>query len=340
MKQSDKDDAQMQDREEKIIEIIKENSPCSKDSIYTKGRIPKSKATEELINKLVSQKKIKITHTEKGKIRYYIDQEVDIESFDFIKELKIWIRDYEYRVKNSSSKSLLSEKLLKFLKLRTRILELELKKAGTIDLNDTLEIWNYVMAYMKNPTQLFGLTLLDILSQAIKNDLYYLQHELHSSPRQTKHEFQEIKQRHLRRSLGQYLGMKKYGRHSFGLTRPSFLKSMERLTNDPSEWLKKFDAEKGRTLYKNSPAIENMILRKMFTKKFVADTPEKERWKKFFDAYKESFPKFPIKVFFETLNNEELNEVKKIAEKSGINYDEFINDVNSKEYLAKDTSQT
>lgn len=339
MKRIDKD-AEMQKREEKIIEIIKDNSPCSKDSIFTKGKIQKSKATEELIDRLVSENKIKVTHTENGKIRYFIDQVEDIENYDFIGNLKTTIKEYEYRLKKTPSKSLLSEKLLKFLKLRTRILELELKRAGTIDLGDTLEVWDLVVKHAKNPTQLYGMALLDILSQSIQNDEYYLEHELHSSPRHTKHEFQAVKERHHRRSLTQLLDMKKHGRYSYGLTRSSFLKNLERLTNDTGEWLKKFDAEKGRTLYKNSPIIEKMILKKIFTRKFVANTHEQQRWKIFFDTYRESFPKFPVKVLFETLNEKELDDIKKIAKESGIDYNEFISSINSKEYLSEDTFRT
>lgn len=339
MKQSEKDTT-MKERAEAIIEIIRDNSPCSEDSLFTKGKIPKSKASKELINKLVSENRIQVSHTEKGKIRYHIDQIDDIENYDFIGNLKIAIRDYEYRVKESSTKNLVVEKLLKFLKLRTRILELELKRAGTIDLNDTLEVWNFVMEFSKNPTPLFEMTLLDILSQAIQNDAYYLKHELHSSPRNTKHAFQIVKERHKRRSLDQLLDMKKRGRHYYGLTRSSFLKNMERLTNDTSEWLKKFDAEKGRTLYKNSPEMEEMILKKMSTKKFVAKTSEEQRWKKFFDAYREFFPKFPIKIFFETLNEKELEEIKRIAKESGIDFEEYMKYINTKEFISKDTFRT
>lgn len=339
MKQADKD-AEMQEREEKIIEIIKENSPCSKDSIYTKGRIPKSKATEELIDKLVSEKKIKVTHTENGKIRYHIEEADDLENYDFIKNLKILTEEYEYRFKKSDSKSLLTEKVIKFLKLRTRVLELELKRAGTIDIDDTLQVWNFVLAYAKNQTPLFGMVVLDILSWAIKDDEYYLKHQLHSSPRHTKHKFQAVKERHLRRSLSQYLDMKKHGRDLFGLSRSSFLKAMERLSGDPHEWLKRFYAEKGRTLYKNSPTIEKTILKKISTEKFVTDTPYKKRWKKFFDVYRKSYPKFPIKIFYECLNSEEIEEMRKIAEKSGIDFNEYMNHINSNEYLSEDTFRT
>ena len=41
----------MERRENEIIEFVKKNPLCSKDSIFTKGKIPKSKATVELIKK-------------------------------------------------------------------------------------------------------------------------------------------------------------------------------------------------------------------------------------------------------------------------------------------------
>jgi hypothetical protein len=331
MKKLDQD-AFLQDREEEIIEFIKENSYCSKDSIFTKAKMPKSKATIELVNKLVSQNKISIAHTEGEKIRYYVEIDEINDQDDIIERLRASLKYYKYTYRKYSKFPELSKTLIKFMQIRIRVLEAERKHSQKVDLEDTKDIMRYVYAFNENPIKVLEMPLLDILSWAIKDDKYYLKHQLHSDPRENEYPFQQVKRRHTRRSIADLLAMKSNGRYAYGLKKADFEKHMKKLTENPHEWLRRFYAEKGRALYSNPPKLKDEI-RKAILANFKPDTPHKKRWKKFNDEYKKSFPKFPIKRFFETLNDEEVNETKEFAKESGIGYDKFMAWINSKKYL-------
>jgi hypothetical protein len=61
------------ERGKQIIKYVKNNPFCSRYSIFTKGGIPKSSATNEIFNELVSKKKIHECLTKNKKSRYYIE---------------------------------------------------------------------------------------------------------------------------------------------------------------------------------------------------------------------------------------------------------------------------
>ena len=61
------------ERRKQIIKYVKNNPFCSRYSIFTKGGISKSSATNEIFNELVSKKKIHECLTKNKKSRYYIE---------------------------------------------------------------------------------------------------------------------------------------------------------------------------------------------------------------------------------------------------------------------------
>ncbi len=249
----------MERREEEIIEFIKKNPLCSKDSIFTKGKIPKSKATVELINKLISSDKIRTIS--KKRPRYHIGE---IDMITLYENLAI---DYEKEMKEDPLQNDTITLLISiFWKYRIRVLKAERKISSNIDLKNTNEMFKDIAMYRKNPTELREAFLRTKLLIAINNDKYYLNHQLHSQPRETSQVFQKVKKRHVRRSTANLLEMKAKGRHEFGLTGKDFRKNMEKISDDPKEWLDRFSAEKERTFYKNSPDLELTIIRRILKK--------------------------------------------------------------------------
>jgi hypothetical protein len=320
-------------REYDIIEFIKQNPYCTLDSIFTKCHIPKSKVTVELIKKLVSQKKISVSPTTKS--RYYIGE------IDLLKEFEISTRDIEHDLKkNPSQNNHLMKVYMKFRKLRIRVLKAEKRQNPEIDFRDTLKIFALVINYHKKPSKLMEILLLDQLSLAIQDDKYYLEHQLHSAPRENEYVFQEAKKRHLRRSATDLLEMKEKGRDAFSLSKSNFDKNMERLTNDPHAWLDRIYAERDRTLYQNPPDLVDKVRKKALSKKFKPVTDEDKKMKPVIDEYRKTFPKFPIKAFFEALSDEHLEEMRQIYEEGGLDFDDFMKSVRSRKYISPDTFRT
>jgi len=369
MKQSERE-YKLKRRKEKIIQFIKDNPYCSKDKIFTKEKIPKSKNTNEIIDKLVSQNKINVVPTI-GRKFYYVGE------MDFLKELEILKSNYERQIKPKSVyDNKVTRKVLQFWKTRIKVLKAERKamrkeakklaerkaeriakkeekkifaqelKRNTkkrakgiakrkaqeildkevkrltekeykkienkeIDIRDTLDVFNYISAYQKNPSKLLEVVLLDILSFAIKDDKYYLQHQLHSNPRKNEYIFQKSKIRHVRRSITNLLKMKKRGRYGFGLNAVNFKKNMEKLTKDPQKWLERFFAEEGRTLYQNPSQLKLKIWKKILNssrpKRGLSRYNDRKKLQK---AMKKSFPDIPVATFFEILNDEDKKEIK------------------------------
>lgn len=256
----------LNERRKQIFEFIKKHPFCSKDKIFRVGKIPKSSATNNLIETLVSRKKVKTIHNENGKIRYYIHP---VESFaDWVKWAELSIKQAEYFSKEMSpTYSELRKKIWEFFKIRLRVLKVEGKNSETPRLNfrDTTDMMNWILEFQKNPSPLFEFVLMDMLRFAIKDDKYYLKHQLHSKPRENEYSFQKEK-RHLRRSVSDLLAMKERGRHEFSLSRADFMKNMKKITDDPHNWLDRFFAENDRSLYQNDPNLKKEISKKIESK--------------------------------------------------------------------------
>jgi hypothetical protein len=262
------------ERKKQIINFVKNNQFCSKDAIFQKGKIPKSTPTNNLIETLVSQKKIKTIPTENGKIRYYVHP---VGSFDD------WVKWAELSIIQGVplTHSDLERKILEFFRIRLRVLKAEGRNSKTPRLNfkDTMDMINWIHEFQKNPSPLFEFCLMDMLRFAIKDDKYYLKHQLHSNPREIEHPFQIIKKRHLRRSVNDLLLMKKKGRHEYSLTKLDYKKNMEKITDDPRNWLERFFAEEDRSLYQNDPNLKKEIFKKNIDASLKKLKPGFPRWK-------------------------------------------------------------
>jgi len=309
-------------REEKIIQFIKDNQYCSLDSIFTKGGIPKSKATNELIKKLVLENKIHVIGSSRKK--YFTNGFQYDGDENWIKGLGNITKLMEEDIKkNPEYDNKLSRRILEFFKLRVRVLTSERKKSKDVDIRNTLRIMHLNMQYSKNPNKMTEFLLSDSLYWAIEDDKYYLAHELHSNPINKKRKFHKARIGS-RRSVETLLDMKKKGSQEYGLTGKDFKKNMERLTNDPQVWWDRFFAEQNRTLYENSPELRDTIHKKILDKtKLKPDIPDYENRKKVLEASKEAFPDFPVAVIFDILSEDEKTQLRKDFKELGDDFDLF-----------------
>lgn len=305
-------------REKKIIQHITDNPYRSLDSIFTKGKIKKSKATKELVEKLVAENKIHTRSIPKRK-KYYINEEAD-----WVKELGNITKDIEGNLKDDPKyDNKLSRRMLEFLKLRVRALTAEGKKDKDVDIRDTLRILYLITQYHKNPNRLSEFLLLDSLYWAIIDDKYYLTHQLHSNPTNKKRKFHKAVIGS-RRSVETLLDMKEKGAQEYGLTGRDFNKNMIRLTEDPQVWNDRFYAELKRTLYKNSPELRLKIQKEILDKTILnPDMPDYENRKKLLEAEKKAFPDMPIAVMFEIMPEETRKRMRKEFKEIGEDFDLF-----------------
>jgi hypothetical protein len=295
-----------------------DNPNCSLDSIFTRGKIPKSKATVELVEKLVMENKIHTRDITKKK-KYYVEEETD-----WVKELGNIAKDIEQNLKEDPTyDNKLSRRMLEFLKLRVKVLTSEGKKEKDVDIRDTLRILYLSIQYHKNPNRLAEFLLLDSLYWAIIDDKYYLTHQLHSNPKNVKRKFHKAIMRQ-RRSVENLLDMKKKGALEYGLVGKDFKKNMAKLTDDPNVWYDRFYAELNRTLYKNSPELRLDIEKKILDKtKLKPNMPDYENRKKLLDAQKKAFPDVPVAVIFEMIPKTVKEKVKRDFEEMGWDFDLF-----------------
>ncbi len=250
-------DAIMQHRERGIIKFIKENPFCTKDSIFTKNNIPKSSATNELIKKLIFQKKIKTTSMKRR--RFYVKE------IEFLSRLEILAKDYAHENRNNPD-NFLDKVSSDFLKFRLKVLRAEQKYDSNIDLRETLSVLENMLEYHKKPNLINHTKVFVRTVNAVVNDKYYLKHQLKSQPKNTRKIFQKVKTRNLRRSLPELMEMKERDRREFGLTKKDYDKNLKKLTDDPWKWLKRFNAESSRTLYPKTLGYQPELIEKMFKK--------------------------------------------------------------------------
>ncbi|MGI0057283.1 MAG: hypothetical protein ACREAK_07915 [Nitrosarchaeum sp.] len=282
--------------EEKIIEFIKAHPYCSRDSIFTKGKIPKSKANIDLINNLVSQKKIHVTGTSKKK--YYVGE------MEALLELKQFYKDFIYKCEKEDSYTEFSLKLIEFLKTRIKVIESE-RHNGKINFGDTFYIILIFFKIRDNLTKSGEYFLLNLLNYAIRDDKYYLKHQSHSRTKEKASKYDKSKKVSARKSLSNLLDMQKKGRHEYGLERNSDLNyHMKILTDNPTNWFNRFFAEDGRALYKNHPDLLMEIYKEITdAKKLKRNDPQYKIKKEFLDVAKKFFPKVSQASVFEILPN-------------------------------------
>ena len=249
-------------RKKQIIDYIKNNQMCSKDAIFTKGKIPKSKATIDLLAILVSEGKISITRTEKGKERYHTDPKEW--SFDLQwKHRKLKVRELRYRCNEIARKtpkySPILTKYGRLLETRMMVLDFEKRYASkfgeTFNEEGLLEVTERLVGFI-------GSIGVDISSDRLKSeskwldfqisrDEYYLTHEakvtsifkskkenefIRRYTRKGQNEpwkrrnraFQKVKEARLKRTLYDMIGISK-DRQEYGITRPNQIYHEQRL---------------------------------------------------------------------------------------------------------------
>lgn len=251
-------------RKQQIIQIIEKQAFCSKDKIFTKGKISKSKLTERIISNLISSDKIRILHTENGKPRYYVaTRKADLLTVKYL------FKELEYRWRQTTrslpqSRSLV-EKYAILFRNRIKILEHENKRLVELNLEDTIEIIQKIQSFLDEPSD--TVKHIRYIDWQIKRDKYYLNHELHSNPRNFHYPFQKRKFRHERRTLADLLDMKKKGRHEYSLRTVDFNKNINKLDSDSDfeyeELFNRLFAEHNRTLYRNPEMTPNQIMLKV-----------------------------------------------------------------------------
>jgi len=265
-----KRDQEIKSRKKKIIEFVKDNPFCSRDSIFTKGEIPKSKLTIQLIYNLVKEKKIKTAGLRKQV--YYIPKSG---STDLLEHLEYITRKIAYAVveENSSNNKIFPRLLAYFLRTRLKVINAEEKRIEKhnemafkkdswqfpiikkpfkiISLNDALERLKETVLYYENPSKFSESILTFNLVTRIVDDEYYLKHQLHSHPQEKLHLFQKSKKSGVRRSASDLIETVNKGRHEFGLSLRDYEKKIWKLGVYPGGWLQRRTAETGRTLYSN-----------------------------------------------------------------------------------------
>jgi len=321
----------LNERKKEIIGYVKGSPLCSKDSVFTKGRIPKSKVTIELFAKLVSQKKILKKLDKRGKVCYYVkgtlpNPKEKLDTDDLVELLRNNADSIEKGLQNSDYPKL-RKKLIEFYKIRAKVLELERKRTVTINEEGTRLIVWHLLAFQRMPSKIYSLSLMDILSWAIIDDKYYLKHQLHSTPREREYKFQKAKKRHVRRSITDLLGMKEKGRHEYSLLKKDYDKHMKKIKNemgkdDFDKWISRYFAERHRSLYNNPSKLQDEIFKEASKQKFKPKTEEEKRWKKYFDECERIYPKIPMKLYFECLSEKEIEEIKAVFKEDGLDYEE------------------
>ena len=263
--------------------------------------MPKSKATMDLINKLVSQKKILVGDID-GKI-YYVGES------DKIKELKLMLKYLEDELKKyPHCDNKFYRKFNEFLKTRIKVLESEAKHTDEFDYGDTLYLIVIFRAIMDNPTKLGDAFLLDALDWAIKDDKYYLKHQSHASPKKIKPDYYKSKKVPRRRGIIDLLDMKKKGmqsRYKYGLkSNSAFNNQMKNFGDDPANWFNRVFVEEDRMLYKDTSKLKMEIYKKILNSiQLKKDDPDYEIKKKLLDAEKKSFPHIQMIDISEILPN-------------------------------------
>ena len=282
------------ERKKQIIQYVKNNPFCTRDSLFTKGGIEKSKTTNKILDELVTKNKVSVILTEKGKSRYFI-------------ELKTWNDDlrwkktqYEIRqlrfILSQQSKKLpsLQDTFSKFddlLVKRMGVLKFEKKYAEQFNEIFTpfgiVEIFQRFQELLSIKESLSSIVkkITKWIDFEISRDEYYLSHEakataILSEKHHTEEEklrnldkqfwirkdrkFQKIKSVRIMRSVHQTMDITK-DRYKYGLSRPNQIYHEQRLKREDSknefdEIFKRLYAERHRIIYRNPDITETQIM--------------------------------------------------------------------------------
>ncbi len=273
-------------RKEDVLRFIKHNQPCSTDSIFTKGKIPKSVHTLEELNKLVLEKQVKTIISENGKTRYYVSFQT-MNSTDKFKLVTLFSNQIVANLKKARFSKDIAERYSKLLKLRLRIFQIELKNLKSknqLSIEGMNQITRRIKKLMSNPSR--SISEISWLDAQIRRDQYYLSHQLRGLSVNSKlydqtlrnrvsttttwkpknRAFQPVKQARKMRSVTEKLEISD-DRHSHGLSRSNQLYHNETLQSkkkDPTEKydeiIKRANAEQDRILIKNMDSLPNQIL--------------------------------------------------------------------------------
>ena len=293
---------------ERITQIetfVRLNPFCSLDSIFTQGKIPKSKATRELVNHMIVQNTIQISKTPTGKNRYYIESK----QFEII--IKWRALDFELNKSNIETMKLgkkhriLQKTCKQFLHLldsRLKILKFEAKYAE--ELGESFSIKEMLKVMKKWQDFSSKITEYNIKSEIkklekwmsfeISRDYYYLTHEAKSvsvffekeyskkwldyNPNakpwiRKSRMFQQIKVARLMRSVFEKMAIVE-DRDAYGLSlndqrfhELSIKSKISGFENQYDEIFKRAYAEHHRILFQNPPNMENIIIKDVCKKR-------------------------------------------------------------------------
>ena len=249
-------------RKKRIIDYIRKNPLCTKDAIFTKGKIAKSSTTIDLLAVLVSEGKVRITRTEKGKARYHTNPKEW--NFDLQwKHRNLQVRELRFKCNDTAKKipkySPILAKYGRLLETRMMVLDFEKRYASKFG-----EIFNEegLLEVTQRFEEFIGKIRIDASPDMIKsenkwldfqisNDVYYLTHEAKvtsifkskkenelirkytrrglSQPwKRRNRAYQKVKVARLKRTLYDMIGISK-DRQEYGITRPNQIYHEQRL---------------------------------------------------------------------------------------------------------------
>ena len=250
------------ERRKQIIKYVKNNPFCSRYSIFTKGGISKSSATNEIFNELVSKKKINECLTKNKKSRYYIESknwELDLHLKKFECESNKIIIHMEKIAEHTPQLKPISKKYSRLLDTRIDVSRFEKKYAE--EFNEVFDAEG-----IKQVNQYFNENIMPILQKTkpssskikkiekhldfeISRDEYYLSHEakavsilseqIHTKDEQLRNlnkrywirkdrSFQKVKVVRLMRPVYEMIEISK-DRYRFGLSRQNQIYHEQRL---------------------------------------------------------------------------------------------------------------
>lgn len=240
-------DSRMLEREERVIEFIRDNPYCTKDKIITKGRIQKSSATDELIEKLISEKKIKMLHTKTGKELFTVDHSNLQKFFEYeLDNLEYELSDLAKKVPKTAG---LLQVFSTYSRLRLKILKYDSKSGeASAGIYSTAETLLKIFEFIENPTVENHTKLLNFLESEIQRDEYFWRHERHASGDS-------------RRSLDNLLEIRSKP-HKFRLKNRDYKTHMKKIPNNPNKLFDRWFAEMLRSDYNNSENVPKLIIKR------------------------------------------------------------------------------
>lgn len=281
------------ERKKQIIQHVKNNPFCTRDSLFTKGRIEKSKATNDLLEELITKNKVLVVFTENGKPRYFIELKTWSDDLKWkktqyeIKQLRFILSQQSKKIPNLQD---VFSKFDDLLVKRMNVLEFERKYVEQF--NETFTPFGIVEILQRFQELLSVEQLLSTIEEITKwidfeisRDEYYLSHEakatailsekFHTEDEKMRNlnkkfwikkdrKFQKIKSVRIMRSVHQTMDITK-DRHKYGLSRPNQIYHEQRLKREDSEnefdeIFKRLYAERHRIIYRNPDITETQIM--------------------------------------------------------------------------------